>query len=411
MEDSSSPPGPERRRLHVVMVIQRFRPYFSGQGVQLEELSRVLVRRGADVTVVAAMRGRDAPREERIHGVSIRRLRSDLPGRGDSRLRRRLWSPTFAARTFLHLLLRAGPVDLVHVHGATDALYAAWAFGRLRRVPVLFEMTLMGVDDPLSMQSSKHCFAGTRDAIYRRFPGYVAMSPALAQAYREAGMPEDRLRMIPQGVDVERYRPAADRAVLRRELSVAEDEPVLVFLGSLVERKGIDVLLAAWERIHRERPAARLWLVGRDRFADDPAAESFLERCLGTLSPAARARVERFGVRGDAERFLQAADAFLFPSRREGFGTAIIEAMACGVPCVASNVGGSRAILSGDDAGLLFEAGDAAGLAARLEQVLTQPETARRLGERGRAAVVAHYDLERLVAGEIALLRRVAGVA
>jgi glycosyltransferase involved in cell wall biosynthesis len=393
----------DRRRLRVVMVIQRFRPYFSGQGVQLEELSRALVRRGAEVTVVAARRGRDAPREERSHGVSIRRLRCDLPGRGDSRLRRRLWSPTFALRTFLHLLAGAAPIDLIHVHGANDALYAAWAFGRLRRVPVLFEMTLMGVDDPPSIRDSRKWFAGLRYAAYRRFTGYVAMSPALAEAYREAGLPEHRLRTIPQGVDVARYRPAHDRAALRDELGAADDEPVLIFVGSLVGRKGIDLLLAAWAQIHRARPSARLWLVGRDRFEDDLDAERFLRGCLAKLSPSALGRIRRLGVRDDVHRFLQAADLFLFPSRREGFGTAIIEAMGCGVPCIVGELPGiTDFIFAGvaPDAacpdGVVVPQENPTALADAALTLLSAPDRAVAIGASGRKRVLQQFDIERV---------------
>ena len=100
------------------------------------------------------------------------------------------------------------------------------------------------------------------------------------------------------------------------------------------------LLLNAWEQIHRGSPSACLWLIGLDRFADDPAAERFLEECLARLSPSALSRVRRLGVRDDAQRFLQVADVFLFPSRREGFGTAIIEAMACGVPCIVGELPG-----------------------------------------------------------------------
>lgn len=406
MEDSQSVKDRDRHRLHVVMVIQRFRPYFSGQGVQLEELSKALVRRGVDVTVIAALRGQDAPREERSDGVSIHRLRCDLPGRGDSRLRRRLWSPVFALRTFLHLLGSGAAIDLIHVHGANDALYAAWAFGRLRRVPVLFEMTLMGVDDPPTIRDSKHWFAALRYAIYRRFAGYVAMSPALAEAYGQAGLPKRRLRMIPQGVDVEKYRPADDRAALRRELGAADDEPVLVFLGSLVERKGVDLLLAAWNQIHRARPSARLWLVGRDRFEDDPAAERFLERWLATVSPSALARIRRFGVRGDAERVLQAADAFLFPSRREGFGTAIIEAMACGLSCVVAELRGITDYIFAAppkepsapraDSGLIVPGEDPTALANAALALLSNPARAAIMGAAARERVCERFAMGRI---------------
>jgi glycosyltransferase involved in cell wall biosynthesis len=408
MEEGRSPINTHRRPLHVVMVIQRFRPYFSGQGVQVEELSKALVRRGAEVEVVSAVRCGDAVLEERTDGVTIRRLRCDLPGRGASRLRRRLWSPTFALRSFFHLLRNRRRIDLVHVHGAIDALYSAWVFGRLFHVPVLFELTLMGADDPETVRNSKNWFANLRYALYRRLPGYVAISAALAEAYRKAGLPSEKLRTIPQGVDVERYRPVEDRASLRRELGASERDPLLVFLGSLVERKGIDVLLNAWEQIHRSSPSACLWLVGLDRFADDPAAKRFLEECLARLSPSALSRVRRLGVRDDAQRFLQVADVFLFPSRREGFGTAIIEAMACGVPCIVGELpgitdfifaaparSGAPAQVSCPD-GIVVAQEDPAALADAALKLLSAPGKAVAIGASGRERVLQQFDIERV---------------
>jgi glycosyltransferase involved in cell wall biosynthesis len=390
------------------MVIQRFRPYFSGQGIQVEELSKALARRGAEVRIVAAVRSREAPLEERSDGVRICRLRCDLPGSGYPRLRRRLWSPTFALRTFFHLLGSRRGIDLVHAHGANDSLYAVWMFGRLLRVPVVFELTLVGADDPETVRNSRNWFASVRYALYRRFPGYVAISPALAEAYCGAGLPESRLRTIPQGVDVERYRPAGHRASLRREIGACEKEPLLVFLGSLVARKGIDVLLAAWERIHRHSPSAELWLVGLDRFPEDPVAERFLAECLAGLSPSALRRIRRFGVREDAERFLQAADVFLFPSRREGFGTAIIEAMACGVPCIVGELPGITDYIftaaTGDPSesrsaipeGIVVPQDDPVALAEAALALLSSPERAAAIGAAGRARVRAQFDIEQI---------------
>src|SRR5207249_5316416 len=226
----------------------------------------------------------------------------------------------------------------VHVHRVNDALYAAWAFARARRLPVLFELTLMGADDPAAVRDSRNHFSIIRAALYRRMDGYVAISPQLADAARAGGVPPERLRTIPQGVDLERYRPAADRVALRRALGLEGTGPIVVFLGSLVERKGIDVLLAAWARVHARQPSARLVLVGRDRFEDDATAVAFLGRALEELPGASCESVTRAGVHHDAEEFLQAADVFLFPSRGEGFGTAIIEAMACGLPCVVAEL-------------------------------------------------------------------------
>jgi len=106
--------------------------------------------------------------------------------------------------------------------------------------------------------------------------------------------------------------------------------------------------------------------------------------------------------------FYTAADAFVLPSLTEGHPKVLLEAMSCGRPCIASDVGGNRSILAGRDAGLLFDPADPGALASAIERVLTQEGLARRLGDRARAEVTTRYDLAVLVAREIDLLQRVA---
>ena len=264
----------------------------------------------------------------------------------------------------------------------------------------MFELTLLGVDDPAAVRDSRNHFSTVRYALYRRMDAYVAISPRLADAALGGGVPRERLRTIPQGVDLERCRPAADRAALRRALGLAGEGPLVAFVGSLIERKGIDVLLAAWARIHAREPAARLVLVGRDRFEDDATAEAFLSGALGGLPASAAGSVVRTGVRQDAERFLQAADVFLFPSRREGFGTAIIEAMACGLPCVVAELPGITDFIFSESTeaagGIVVRQEDPVALADAALTLLSTPDRAAAIGAAGRARVRARFDIEQI---------------
>ncbi len=199
-----------------------------------------------------------------------------------------------------------------------------------------------------------------------------------------------KVHLVPNGVDVRRFSPGAGPADAR---------PALLYVGRLSAEKSLGTLLGAASKL-LARFDVGVVLVG----------EGHERAALEAQAQALGAPVEfvPFVDHRELPRLYARARAFVLPSLTEGHPKVLLEAMACGVPCVASSVGGSRAILADGDTGLLFEAGDVGGLAACLERVLTQPETARRLGERGRAAVVERYDLERLVAGEIALLRGVA---
>lgn len=387
-------PGSPARPLRVVMVIQRLRPYFSGHGVQVEGLCRELARRGVDVTILTAARGRHAGREE-ADGYDVHRLRSDVPGLPFTAKTTRFWAPVFGVRVLLWLWRRRHRIDVIHVHALTDALYSARWLARRRGIPLLFEMTLVGEDDPLSVRQGGNRLQGARWRAFADCDGYVAISPALAARYREAGLSDERLWIIPQAVDTARFEPPSDRPALRRELGLPEEAPVLVFVGSLVRRKGIDVLLHAWGLIHGRRPGARLVLVGKGTF-DDEEARGFLDACLGRLDPGAREALVMPGLRDDPESWLQAADLFVFPSRREGFGAVIVEAMACGLPCVVAELEGiTDFIFTGDEATVVPQE-DPEALARAVLRILGADARRRQMGERARRRATVGFSFERI---------------
>jgi glycosyltransferase involved in cell wall biosynthesis len=199
-----------------------------------------------------------------------------------------------------------------------------------------------------------------------------------------------KVHLVPNGVDTHRFRP---------ERYTTGARSILLYVGRVSAEKDLATLLEAAAKLQGRFDLA-VAMVG-----DGPERPTLEARAkaLGvplTLTP--------FVDHRELPRLYARARVFVLPSLTEGHPKVLLEAMSCGLPCVASNVGGSRAILTDGDTGLLFEPGDVGGLAARLEQVLAQPDLSRRLGERARATIVERYDLTRLVAGEIDLLRRVA---
>ena len=222
-------------------------------------------------------------------------------------------------------------------------------------------------------------------------------------------MPADRLHVIPQGVDTGRFRPldVAARRAVRTELGCGPEDPLVVFVGSLIERKGVDVLLAAWAAVHERRPAARLVLVGRDAFEPASPERQFLERQLAQLPEDARKTVRRVGLRDDPERLVGAADAFAFPSRREGFGSAIVEAMACRVPCVVARLDGITDFVfgapvngpgGGPGDGVVVPQDEPGDLSRALLELLDRPDWAAEVAAAGLQRARAHFDLETVVA-------------
>jgi glycosyltransferase involved in cell wall biosynthesis len=207
----------------------------------------------------------------------------------------------------------------------------------------------------------------------------IAVSEAVRERLAAHSVHLRRLEVIPNGIDLRSYAPAA---------SLSTDRPFTVaFLGRLTEEKGIPVLLEAARRLP---DAVELRLV----IAGD-----------GPLRTAVEAEVLRPGSRvwflGYQEQVLsvyQAADVVVMPSLAEGHPMAALEAMACGLPVVASRVGGLQEIVIDGETGMLTPPGDAASLGAALAALAADRERGLALGAAGRRRVEAHFTRERMLA-------------
>jgi glycosyltransferase involved in cell wall biosynthesis len=200
----------------------------------------------------------------------------------------------------------------------------------------------------------------------------------------------DRIHLIPNGVDLARFSPGERRRSHRDRI---------LYVGRLSEEKNLSTLIRA-VRALRQRIEGRLVMIGSGP----------LRGALEAEARAAGVPVEFPGVVDHQllPEWLRAADVFALPSFTEGHPKALIEAMAAGVPCVASDCPGNRALVKDGDTGLLFDPRDSQHLATLLERVLTDEALARGLGDGGRDLVAREYDLVRFVEAEIELLKRVA---
>jgi glycosyltransferase involved in cell wall biosynthesis len=200
-------------------------------------------------------------------------------------------------------------------------------------------------------------------------------------------------QLIPNGVDITRFQPA------HTNNSLTKQSQVVLCLARLSYQKGIDVLLQAWRLVHEQAPQAQLIIVGTG------SLQSQLERMARELGIANS--VEFAGLRNDAVSQLHRGGVAVLPSRYEGMSHALLEAMACGLPCVTTRVSGSEDLIQQGVNGLLVEPEDYQGLAQALICLLDDLELAQKYGEAARAAVEKDYSLERIVDTYIELYHRV----
>ena len=213
----------------------------------------------------------------------------------------------------------------------------------------------------------------------------VVVSAALREELVEAGTPSDRVHEIPNGVDADPIASVAreGRQAVRVELGLGDDDALVLVLGRLSPEKGQDVALDAFAALDRQD--VRLLLVG------DGATREALEARVARLDLGGR--VVFGGWRGDPWACLGAADVFLLPSRSEGLPLALLEAMAAGVPAIATRVGAVGEVLEDGACGLVIDPDDPAGLTTALRAVLDDPAAAKGRAERARARVRDTYSV------------------
>lgn len=272
--------------------------------------------------------------------------------------------------------------DVVHCHSTKAGLIGRTVAATLR-VPALY--TPHGTSWHYTGRRIGALQLALERALRRSTTALVSVCPEEARAFvAEVGYGPDHVRIVPNGVDVpDEAALAAARARTRRTLGLRPDEVWLVFVGRLTAEKGADVLVAAAEA---GTGADGVLVVGEG--PDRAGLEARARR--------GRLPVRFVGYQADVSPFLAAADIFVQPSRSEGLPFAALEAMAHGLPVVATGVGGLAGALAG--VGELVPPADAEAIAGTLRKVVGDPARRRALGAAGRARVVRDFGVPAMVA-------------
>lgn len=279
--------------------------------------------------------------------------------------------------------LRRGSFDIVHSHMFWSSMFAsplAWAC----RVPAVLE-TLHGTEAWRSGWKANYVIDRATTPFISR---YVAVCQSDARFLeRRKGVAPNKITVIPNGIDVSRFAVSeSTRAAARQRLGFEEKDPVLIVIARLHWGKGHRLLLDAMPQLLRSYPALKVVFLG-----EGAEAPQLRERCrvLGITNC-----VHMPGYQKNVQDWLAAADINVLPTLYEGLPLTILEAMAAGLPTVASNVGGIPDAIEDGRSGILVPPGESNCLAAWISSLLQNPDLRLRLAKAAHDRVVHHFTLE-----------------
>ena len=358
----------------IMMIFQSYLPEVGGAQKQLSMQAPFLQARGLDVQVLARRRpGMKA--FEVMDGVPIHRLPA--------------WGPKPVAAILFILsaiwkIERLRP-DLLHAYELLSPTSAAIFAKKLFRIPLLVKVLRGGtLGDWYKVLRGR---GGQRRArwIVNAVDAYAVISREIDAELEGQGVPASKRFFIPNGVDLSRFKPVDEneKSVLRARLGLPEGLMVL-FAGRLDPEKRLDQLLGLWPCVRARFANASLVLAGAG------SEEKRLRELAGE-------GVVFVGRVDDAVPYFQAADVFVLPSATEGLSNSLLEALACGLPTVATAVGGATDVIRHGDQGWLIPPDKPEKLEEGLLALLGNEELRERFSRAGREQIVENYSLKAVV--------------
>lgn len=382
----------------LVFLVEDFWPVVHGATTQIMLLSERLVKLGASAQVLTRRISEEHASRESIDGYEIVRV---PPAIGLSRLGKYLmiipamWAVFRERRNF----------DVLIVCDFKVLGVWAIALARLLRKPIFLRAESCGemdgsfigkFDDPPSKFATGLILGliRLRNRILDLSDGFLSISSAIRDELLRAGVPAEKIIDLTNGVDLGRFTPvsAGEKQQLQQRLGFSHGRNV-VFSGRLAKGKGLESLLRAWRDVVKTVPDAHLTLVGSGQgfslACEDELKAYVEENQLG-------ATVSFTGSVRNVEDYLRSADVFVFPSESEGLGLSLVEAMACGIACVATAVGGILDIVDDEINGLLVPVGDDQRLAGAIQRLLEDEQLANTFRVAGRQKIESHFDIDKI---------------
>jgi glycosyltransferase involved in cell wall biosynthesis len=395
---------PPQRALKVCIVSPLYHTSLGGVGRQALALTEKLESFGVNIFVIARkMKG--TPECVLSNRVPVHRAWAFRPYMHileEMSLSNLMISLSFCFSIALILFKKRKEYDLVHFHGASLPLITNILPLKLYGKKVIAKVAAAKLGTEAGSLQGKYFFLG-KILIWmlKKVDCFVAISEEIKDGLLNDGFNQAMITRIPNFIDQNLFHPSGkeSRDQIRKKLGFT-DGKIVTFSGRLVERKGVSVLLEAWRKLIQDCKDVMLIILG-----DGPLEKKLKNqsRLLGIEE-----NVKFCGFINNIDDYLAATDIFVFPSFQEGFPNSVLEAMACGIPVIATRIGGIVDVIKDEENGLLVEPGNAEQLADALKKLISDTEYASTLGKNGLKTVRENYDINVIANKYVEIYRKLA---
>ena len=340
-------------------MVGQFPPHIGGVGVHIHSLSKELIRQGHEVYVITYPH-KDIKDIDGIHVIGTKGI--NIPG-----LRGLLFA--INAKKELKKLIERENIDIIHGHYLFPAGWASVKAGKATHTKTY--VTSHG-SDMFEMYKKQQYTRPLIKKVLKDADVVLAVSNALKEEIINTKIPniEKKVKLHLNSVDVDKFKTTKEnedkfKKELANEFNIEADKPIILFVGNVIKRKNVDLLLEAKKQMKNK---ANLVVVG-----DGPLLEQLKAKAGKEYSDGNLENVYFTGSRNDVEDIIPSCDLLVLPSFTESFGLVLIEALACGKPVIGSDVGGIREIIT-EDVGLLIDPNDSTDLANAIDRILSDEE-------------------------------------
>ena len=379
--------------IRVLMITTRFYPVVGGAEKQAQKLAKKLVEKGLDVKVVTGWWDRKTPRKEMVDGIPVFR-NFTFWGMFGIRGIRKFGTYTYMVTLLLYLLRHRKEYDVIHVHSATFPAFVGVIAGKLLSKPTIVKVMTSGKLGDIKRMQENRIMSGTRQMlpVIRNADCVISLNSQAGRELVEAGFRKDGIAYIPNGVEI-------DDAKIKASYDL-NHQVTLTFVGRLHPKKGLDILLRAFNKAVQRKPGISWQLL----ILGDGSLRSELEATARQLGIWDETRF--CGYVDDVFPYLARTDIFVLPSYSEGVSNALLEAMSCGSPCIATDIAGNADVITDGENGLLVRCGEENDLATAIIRLVEKKELRARLGNEALETVKRSYSIESVTDRYVDLYRQ-----